>query len=94
MGKMCNFLNRKAIDLHVPIFDPDKDLSLNSGRNWFIKSTPDRQPHQVPAAQHGHAVAEGGGAGMEGPHRAEGGLAEPVPVRSARPDSSKGENSQ
>ena len=42
-----------------------------------------RNIHQVLAAQHGHPLAEGRRVGLEGPHRYEGGLQEPVPVRSA-----------
>ena len=44
----------------------------------------------VPAPLHGHPLAEGGGAGLEGQDSHEGGLQEPLPVCPQRAHSHQG----
>ena len=47
---------------------------------------------EVPAAGHGHALAEGGGARLEGQDRAKGGLQEPLQIRAQRAHRHQGEH--
>ena len=57
-----------------------------------LAGLPRRHSDQVPSAQHGHPMAEGRRTWLEGSHRHEGGLKEPVPICSSRSNRGQGES--